>query len=253
MRSRLNKKARTALPLLLLGLVLAVSLTGGSFSRGRFYLHGDGFSADEAGLVMDTLENAERLLSGIYNYIPAENLDIIVLSGVWEMKTSFGVGPWVGAYYTGFKTYLQPITTLKKREVLARVLFIEYAHYYLDSYTNRTCPAWFNELCSYYLFRLYTGAPPVPAAPAAGVSFRRYADFIDLSANMRDYDRLESFYYYAVRFVLFLQERHRLNACLDLVKAMHRGISFKDAVTQAAGKSPARLFEEEFLAWPAAK
>jgi hypothetical protein len=290
MRSPWNKKPLIVLVLGLLGLLL----TAGTYSRGRFYIHAGEINPGDLELVLEILQQAEELFASIYNYLPAENLDLIIMPSVQEMKAVLGVGPWVGAYYANYKTYLQPLGILKKREVLRKILFIEYAHYFIDSYTGGTCPPWFNEMCSYYLFRLYADKPavlPTPGAPkagetapdaagpadapgtaatpmgggiapaaadastppASGFTFTRYCDFTDLNRNIRERDRLEAFYNHSLRFSFFLQERYGVNPCLDLLKAMHGGVSLEKAMEQATGKTPAVLFEKDYLTWPSGK
>jgi hypothetical protein len=337
MRSPWNKKPLIVLVLGLLGLLL----TAGTYSRGRFYIHAGEINPGDLELVLEILQQAEELFASIYNYLPAENLDLIIMPSVQEMKAVLGVGPWVGAYYANYKTYLQPLGILKKREVLRKILFIEYAHYFIDSYTGGTCPPWFNEMCSYYLFRLYADKPavlPTPGAPftsvpgdappaagkqrspaqppaagrqrppagpadapgtaatpkagqtapgtaatpkagqtapgtaampkagqtapdaadtstppASGFAFTRYCDFTDLNRNIRERDRLEAFYNHSLRFSFFLQERYGVNPCLDLLKVMHGGVSLEKAMEQATGKTPAVLFEKDYLTWPSGK
>jgi hypothetical protein len=304
----ISKRTRFVLVLGILGLLL----TAGTYSRGRFYIHAGEINPGDLELVLEILQQTEELFASIYNYLPAENLDLIIMPSVQEMKAVLGVGPWVGAYYANYKTYLQPLGILKKREVLRKILFIEYAHYFIDSYTGGTCPPWFNEMCSYYLFRLYADKPavlPAPGAPftnvpgdappagrppaqppaagkqrpsagitdapgtaaapvagqtapdaadastppASGYTFTRYCDFTDLNRNIRERDRLEAFYNHSLRFSFFLQERYGVNPCLDLLKAMHGGVSLEKAMEQATGKTPAVLFEKDYLTWPSGK
>ncbi|MBN1799327.1 MAG: hypothetical protein JW822_12170 [Spirochaetales bacterium] len=237
---------------LILSFLAAAFLTflGAPFHKGRFYIHGEDSSSGNLEVVLEKLEQAEQLLSGIFNYLPQENFDIIILDGVWEMEAAFGLGPWIGAFYKDFKSYLQPIETLMKREMLERIVFIEYAHYFFDSYTNSTCPAWFNELCSVYFCTLYVDAV-IPLR--CEHKFVNFQEFSNLGRNMKDRKLLDAFYFYAFHFARFLLAQYKTNPFSDLINAVHEGAALDESVRKTTGKSLQVIFEEEFLPWLASK
>jgi len=228
-----------------------VLFLGAPFHQGRFYIHsGDAFPGNVE-LVLEKLQQAEQLLSGLFNYLPKENFDIIILTGVWEMESTFGLGPWIGAYYKDYKSYLQPIEALKKREVLERVLFIEYAHYFFDSYTDNNCPVWFNEMCSFCLY-LHIKGESLGQQPAE-FKFTSLDEFTDLARNIKSAERMHAFYNYSAFFYSFLYTEYGVNLFTHLPRAMYEGASLAESVRKAAGKTIQVIFEEEFLPWLAAK
>jgi hypothetical protein len=236
--------------------VFFILLFGAPFSQGRFYVHGQDLTPRNAELLLERLAQVEKEFSEFFTYVPAESFDIIVLSSVKEMQSAFNLGPWVGAYYEDYKSYLQPIEVLIKREVLERIIFIEYAHYFFTSYTNNACPAWFNEACSYYLYMLWAGTPlptgtaaPLLPVQAGNYKFKNFSDFSDLKANIRDYERLQAFYHYALNFCYFLKTQKQVTIFSDLLKMMHQGKSFAESVQLTTGKTMEALFEKEFLKW----
>jgi hypothetical protein len=247
MQLPLNRK------LLILSFLAAAffAFLGAPLHQGRFYIHGEDGSPENRESVLEILQQAEQLLSDLFNYVPMENFDIIILDGVWEMRSAFGLGPWIGAYYKDFKSYLQPIEVLKKREILERIVFIEYAHYFFDSYTTNKCPAWFNEMCSFFLY-LYVTAESLDRQPAE-FKFTSLHDFTDLAFNLKSADRMHAFYNYSVWFHLFLKTEYDIIAFSHLLPIMHEGASLEESVRQSTGKSLQVIFEEEFLPWLASK
>lgn len=91
----------------------------------------------------------------IVNY--QEPFSIKIMPSVWALTSSFNVDSNVGAVYVNSSAYLQPLVNLRGRNKYRKTLFIEYAHYFIDSVTDKNCPLWLNEGLSYYFWLLYSG------------------------------------------------------------------------------------------------
>jgi|GEM_PF-4697871 len=215
-----------------------------TFVYKRFNIISSKINKNEIDKIIIEIDKIEKYFSDIFDYIPLNSIDIIIFDDIYSMTDTFKIPYWIGGYYIDNKIFLQPIRILIKKNVLSKVLFIEYTHYFIDSLTDNNCPGWFNEMLSYYYYALYAGDKVFENDFKA--VFYKFDDFCNLKKNINDFDKIKAFYLYSYKFASFL-DKNRGIIFKRILSDMKNNINLNKSFINIYGKSIKYVFEEEFL------
>jgi hypothetical protein len=187
-------------------LVITKIFAGTTVFNDRFYLYFENEDEKYLNNIKESILISENFFVEKFGKIPEENLDIKISSSVSQMTTDLKTGYWIGGFYSNYKVFLQPIAVLKKKDVFQKIIFIEYAHYYIDSYTDNNCRLWLNEMLSSYYYSIFSKQK---------IDFNykiqyllNYKNLTDLQTILKTRKTTEEFNIISVIFVSYLTSKY---------------------------------------------
>ncbi|MBN1899636.1 MAG: hypothetical protein JW827_12745 [Spirochaetes bacterium] len=195
--------------------------------------------------VIRILDDAQDFFKEKFSFAPFENVTLKISGSVNDFTSALRVPYWVGGWYQERTIYLQPLDVLIKKNVLKKIIFTEYAHFYFESYTFFECPGWFNEMLAVTYFYDYSHEP-LPLFQKSKL-LEQFEDFIDLKRNLRSKNYTKDFFLHAIHFTHFLSQTYGEHFIRDILKAMHQGNSFSNVIKKKTGRSIKDIYEKDFM------
>jgi len=213
--------------------------------KSRFYFYSDKINSENIDKISKFIDGTEEYFSSQFNYLPKESLGIKIMSSLDEMKQIFGVDYFIGGYYNGGQVFLQPVEILLKKNVLQKVVFIEYAHYFIDSYTKNNCPKWLNEMYSAYFYAKFSNR--LDNYQTDYKYLITYKKLIDINSNLKNKNNLKEFYNISINFFEFLNLKYGKNFTHEMLTSLRSKKNFEAFVKAKTGKTLEIIFENSFI------
>ena len=212
--------------------------------KNRFYFYFDNISQKNLDLLIDSLDQVESFFIDKFNYIPKEKLDIKIFNYVWQMEKNLGIKYWIGGYYFDYSFFIQPIDSLVKKSVLKKVIFVEYSHYFIDSYTKNNCPLWLNEMLSSYFYYLFYNKQVNLSYQIKNL--QNFNDFINLQSNIYDKEKMEDFNNISIKFSIFLSKKFNDIYLSNILENLRNNVRFEEIIQNKLKKDIKEIYEKDF-------
>ena len=176
------------------------------------------------------------------NYLTKDVFNIFETESLEKMRLELNTPSFIGGFYLNGNSYIQPIFILKKKDVLAKTIFIEYGHFILDSYTNKNIPGWFNEGSTAYIYSIFS---------KTDFKFHKRLDFTDFTnfANIiKDKNKLQSFYFTFYIFIEKLNNKTKSDFIINILKSLKNGEDFEEAFYQVTKVRLKEFYEKNINA-----
>lgn len=196
---------------------------------------------DDGRLVYNYFIQYEKCFNDYFNYNPNKQLDITIFSSVDKMTGMFSIKSFIGGYFTDNKIFLQPINILIKRNVLEKVIFTEYAHYYLYYFTNTKINGAFNEMLTYFYY--------INFVKKSGGKFRKIIllnnvnEINDFNKIINSKEKLEEFYYISYHFISFIKNKYNNSFDIIILNELRKN-DFNSAIKKITGLEINDLYKE---------
>ncbi len=227
-------------------ILINFSLFGETYTYKRFTFYYKSIDSNLLTNLIDIFDESENFFLKEFNYIPSENIDIKICSSIDEMKQKLNINYWIGGYYLYGNIYLQPLEILIKKKLLKKIIFIEYSHYFIDSFTGNNCPLWFNEMLSYNYFNSVINYDNIPEKEIKIIS--DYSKFIDLKKNLKNMDLMDKFYHTAILFADYLNNIYGGNFNKKILILLCEKKTFDESILILFNKDIKKLYED-FIAF----
>ena len=161
------------------------------------------------------------------------------------MMDQLKVQYWIGGYYVNNKVYLQPVDVLIKKNMLDKIIFTEYAHYFINDLTGNNCPPWLNEMLSYYFFMQANNLEIKSSGKLKAV--KSFSELIKINKIFMDNKFSKSFYYYSALFVFYLNSKYKKDFFEAVLLKIKQGKSLDYAVLEITGRKLDYIYDKEFI------
>jgi hypothetical protein len=232
----------------ILFILIPVIFSSLEYNYKKFYFNfNKNLPSEILGRITDALDKSEDFFYNNFNFLPNARLDFYFFENIELMKKKLDVQPWIGGYYANGTVYLQPPDILIKKNMLEKVLFTEYAHYYINELSGYACPLWLNEMLSYSYCNNFSNA---------GVSLNKnikiidkFNDFINIKKLFNDYNYAREFYYNSEMFFYYLNHNESNDFFNRLLRNLKEKKDIDASFKELAGDGIEKIYNEyvEFI------
>ncbi len=217
-----------------------------TFNFKRFYISYDkSIEKNKIEKLIDIINKAEDFFINKFDYVPKAKLDFFIFNTVNEMMESLKIPSWIGAYFNNNYVYLQPVEILEKKNILEKIIFIEYSHYYINDISNNNCPLWLNEMLSSFYSMQFLNENKTYNKDIKII--KKFSELTDNKKIFKDYEFSRSFYYSSELFINFLNNKYYQNFFDMILLKLKAGYDFNDTFLEITGEKIDYLYESDFI------
>jgi len=187
-------------------------------------------------------ESSDYLTRVSGGFIPREQFTLRVAKSLQSYQT-MGLPLWLGGYYENKNAIIQPIEVLKGKEALRKTLFIEFAHFFINSFSQDHCPAWLNEMLSYYYY--YQFANLTFPYLKKNEKLAHFKDFEKLEQALKNHLLARAFFNNALIFAVYMEQKKGQGFWLKILKDLQTGQKLHRIFKKRAGKTLEKIYETE--------
>jgi len=200
-------------------------------------------NAEEHDQILKELDQSSQFLKRLFHYQPKEIFEIKVAENLSSYQEQ-GFPLWLGGFYAQQSAFIQPVKVLINKSVFKKTIFIEYAHFFIDSYSRERCPDWLNEMLSLYFYYQYVSLT-VPFEPK-NQRLCQFKDFKNLQKNLKEHSLSEAFFKNSLLFAFFIEKKNGGFFWIELLSHMKKGTSLEKAFLKKTKQSIQKVYENDF-------